>query len=264
MLRVDICISGGGQTIHELARVGVPTIGICFAKNQTRNLEEFQKKNFLKYLGKYTENSLFNNISLAIESFRSPTERKRKSSIGRSLIDGKGARRVVREAFQPGIFKITRLDCFIRKANKSDCRVLWIWRNHPETRKKSFDTKAVKYTDHRLWFDKKLKDKRAKIYIVENGENEMVGQARFEKNSNEKIYINVNLNPDFFNKGLGSEVIKAASNNFITENPDTKEIIAEILTENIASRKAFCKAGYIFSHNISKRGKEVFVFKLKN
>ncbi|MDD5356270.1 MAG: UDP-2,4-diacetamido-2,4,6-trideoxy-beta-L-altropyranose hydrolase, partial [Candidatus Omnitrophica bacterium] len=32
MLNADICISGGGQTTHELARVGVPTIGVCFAK----------------------------------------------------------------------------------------------------------------------------------------------------------------------------------------------------------------------------------------
>ena len=34
MLESDVCISGGGQTTYELARVGVPTIGICLAENQ--------------------------------------------------------------------------------------------------------------------------------------------------------------------------------------------------------------------------------------
>jgi UDP-2,4-diacetamido-2,4,6-trideoxy-beta-L-altropyranose hydrolase len=55
MLKADLCISGGGQTTYELARVGVPTIGICFAENQLNNLIYGQKEGYLKFVGWYDE-----------------------------------------------------------------------------------------------------------------------------------------------------------------------------------------------------------------
>ena len=50
MLKSDICISGGGQTTYELARVGVPTIGICLAENQKNNLMGWKSLGFIENL----------------------------------------------------------------------------------------------------------------------------------------------------------------------------------------------------------------------
>lgn len=52
------------------------------------------------------------------------------------------------------------------------------------------------------------------------------------------------LNPDFLGKGLGSKVIILGTEIFIKEKKPAKPIIAEIKKDNIASVKAFQKAGF--------------------
>jgi len=69
MLKADLCISGGGQTTYELARIGVPTIGICFAKNQLNNLIYGQKEGYLKFAGWFDEERLLTNIKLLIKNY---------------------------------------------------------------------------------------------------------------------------------------------------------------------------------------------------
>jgi UDP-2,4-diacetamido-2,4,6-trideoxy-beta-L-altropyranose hydrolase len=95
MLKCDICISGGGQTTYELTRVGVPTIGICFAENQRLNLESWRDKGVIEYSGWYDDEDLLEKIAGAIGKFISYGERVKRSKIGRNYIDGQGAKRVV-------------------------------------------------------------------------------------------------------------------------------------------------------------------------
>lgn len=95
MLKADICISGGGQTTYELARVGVPTIGVCFAKNQALNLIEWHRKNFIEYVGWYNERGLLEKIAGAINRFTPYKERVKRSKVGRDYVDGYGAKRIV-------------------------------------------------------------------------------------------------------------------------------------------------------------------------
>jgi|LDZR01.1.fsa_nt_gi spore coat polysaccharide biosynthesis predicted glycosyltransferase SpsG len=97
MLISDVAISGCGQTLHELAKVGVPTIGVVVAENQKLNARYFQKLGFIMYAGKYNESSLDRNILKMLEILSDYNERKHRSEIGRKLIDGLGARRIVSE-----------------------------------------------------------------------------------------------------------------------------------------------------------------------
>ena len=94
MLASDICISAGGQTLYELARVGVPTIGICSAEEQKRNLESWQKNGFIEYVGWFSDKDLTDKIIYAINKLTAHNERIKRSGIGRSYIDGRGVKRV--------------------------------------------------------------------------------------------------------------------------------------------------------------------------
>jgi len=96
MLESDLAIAGGGQTTYELARVGVPTIGVCFAENQLNNLQKWNKVGFLKYVGWYNRTDIFETIKYQIDSL-TLEERQKMSSIGRKYVDGQGARRVVEQ-----------------------------------------------------------------------------------------------------------------------------------------------------------------------
>jgi len=87
MLKADICISAGGQTVYELARVGVPAIGICFAENQRKNLEAWDKEGFLEYIGWYNDDSLSEKLEKALNKLLPYGERAKRSIIGNRLCD---------------------------------------------------------------------------------------------------------------------------------------------------------------------------------
>jgi len=62
------------------------------------------------------------------------------------------------------------------------------------------------------------------------------------------IKTSLMLNPDFLGKGFGSKVIKIGVEEFIKDKNPKESLIAEIREGNIASIKAFQKAGYRESH----------------
>lgn len=97
MLSADICITGGGQTTEELARLGVPSIGLCFSENQFLNLEYLSKAGFIESMGWYDEANLREKLFEAVEILKPARERRHRSHLGRALIDGQGARRIAKQ-----------------------------------------------------------------------------------------------------------------------------------------------------------------------
>jgi UDP-2,4-diacetamido-2,4,6-trideoxy-beta-L-altropyranose hydrolase len=95
MLEADICISGGGQTTYELARVGVPTIGICFAENQLNNLKYGEKEGYLIFAGWFDEEDLYTKIEENV-SVLDYTKRMKMSTTGRIIVDGNGVNNIIR------------------------------------------------------------------------------------------------------------------------------------------------------------------------
>jgi len=95
MCQVDLAISAGGQTLHELARTGTPTIGICVAENQVNNLEGWQKKGFLKFCGWYNNPYLVQRLREALELVHHKRLREKMSRAGQRFVDGRGAQRTV-------------------------------------------------------------------------------------------------------------------------------------------------------------------------
>ncbi|MFC1621642.1 PseG/SpsG family protein [Candidatus Omnitrophota bacterium] len=91
----DIAISAGGQTLYELARAGTPTIGICMAENQLRNLEGWARRGFLEYCGWYNDRNLLRRIKEAIKRLMKEKVRKAMRHAGLALMDGKGTQRTV-------------------------------------------------------------------------------------------------------------------------------------------------------------------------
>jgi len=94
MLASDIAISTGGQTLYELARVGVPTIGICVAENQLRNVKGWEKVGFLEYAGCCDEGDIINKLYCQLEHLKDVNIRKNRSKIGKRFVDGRGGLKV--------------------------------------------------------------------------------------------------------------------------------------------------------------------------
>ncbi len=95
MLESDIAISAGGQTLYELARIGVPTTGICIAANQSQNIEGWSKSGFLKYVGWYSDENLEQRLKSSLRYLANKRIRMHTSEIGRKVIDGQGYKRII-------------------------------------------------------------------------------------------------------------------------------------------------------------------------
>jgi spore coat polysaccharide biosynthesis predicted glycosyltransferase SpsG len=95
MLKADLCISGGGQTTYELARVGVPTIGICFAENQLNNLVYGEKEGYLKFAGWFDEKDSIRKLEKVVKELDYNT-RMKMYSIGKILVDGDGVENIIK------------------------------------------------------------------------------------------------------------------------------------------------------------------------
>jgi UDP-2,4-diacetamido-2,4,6-trideoxy-beta-L-altropyranose hydrolase len=95
MLESDIAISASGQTLYELARIGVPTIGICAAENQLRNIKEWAETGFLKYIGRKNLGNLGRELEDALKYLTNKRVRMDIAATGRRIVDGRGCKRIV-------------------------------------------------------------------------------------------------------------------------------------------------------------------------
>jgi spore coat polysaccharide biosynthesis predicted glycosyltransferase SpsG len=93
---VDLAISAGGQTLHELAYAGIPTIGICIDTDQVPNLNFYYEKGFLVNHLQWDQRDLIDRILNDIHQLNFEA-RLKHSQIGRSLVDGNGIEAIFRK-----------------------------------------------------------------------------------------------------------------------------------------------------------------------
>ena len=142
----------------------------------------------------------------------------------------------------------------LKDLDTNDINDLYIWRNHPIVRKNSFSSRRLLWDEHKKWFQKKRRSSNTTIYIAYSDKGDKVGSIRFEIGKH-AVGVNVMVNPDFIGKGFGSKLIKIGVKRFIDQRKSDKLVIAEIKEGNIASIKAFEKAGFKISHHTYVYGK---------
>lgn len=91
----DIAVSSGGQTLYELARVGVPAVVIAVADNQRRNVAGWSKTGFIKDAGYYTDQGVMAKTAAQFNTLLPYGLRKNAVDAGRSLVPENGAQRII-------------------------------------------------------------------------------------------------------------------------------------------------------------------------
>jgi UDP-2,4-diacetamido-2,4,6-trideoxy-beta-L-altropyranose hydrolase len=95
MMKADLAISAGGQTLYELACVGCPTVAVRVADNQDGQLAAFEKSGFIRISGDGSQNNIVKAIAETLKPLLVHREiRVAMASAGQCLIDGRGALRV--------------------------------------------------------------------------------------------------------------------------------------------------------------------------
>jgi spore coat polysaccharide biosynthesis predicted glycosyltransferase SpsG len=97
MLRADLAVSAGGQTLYELAATGTPTVALQVADNQKNHLKALAAKGVVRIAGRVGDPRLVDKVGKAVLGLvESSHARKRMMAAGRRLMDGRGAVRVAR------------------------------------------------------------------------------------------------------------------------------------------------------------------------
>lgn len=130
----------------------------------------------------------------------------------------------------------------LRRATLEDARDLFEWRNAAETRRFFFDPKALVWADHLAWLQETLQRPDRHLLIGEL-RGEVVGVLRFDTAA-PVAEVSVYLVPGRAGQGLGTQLLKAGSAWLVAEVPEVAAVEARILPQNLASRKAFAKAGF--------------------
>ena len=94
MYNSDIAISTGGQTLYELASMGLPTIAVSIAENQAQNICGWFKTGLMEYAGNYKDKDFLFKLETSLEVLI-PFETRTNCSRGaQQFIDGNGAKRI--------------------------------------------------------------------------------------------------------------------------------------------------------------------------
>jgi RimJ/RimL family protein N-acetyltransferase len=154
---------------------------------------------------------------------------------------------------------VNHKDLSLKPVVSEDCQLIWKWANDPLTRKFSFSSAPIPWEEHVAWFQTKLTDRQCIFHIVQRG-SKPIGQIRFQIEGKEAI-ISVSIAPDQRGRGFSSQIIRLGSINlFYTTS--VKVINAFIKHGNVASERAFSKAGYIMDGSTTIMGSEASHFVL--
>lgn len=96
MLESDAAISSGGQTLYELACIGVPTVAVAVADNQQNNVRGWEETGFIENAGYWTDPNLISVLSAKFRRFMDFERRVRSAEVGRKQVPQNGAERIIR------------------------------------------------------------------------------------------------------------------------------------------------------------------------
>lgn len=235
MAWADIAITASGSTCWELAFMGVPSLVIGTADNQSGVLDQLDRSGLAVKLGWHDQVTASQIAHSCVEVLKSPRLRESLSQRCRTSVDGEGVDRV--------LMYMNGNDIRLRRVKESDKSLLWQWANMPEVRSASFSTSIIPWEEHIQWFASKLKDPNCFFYLALNNMDESLGQVRFDIDGAESV-ISVSLDAKYRGRGYGSQLIMLATQKLF-QTSDVQLVHAYIKEENLASIRAFLKAGFL-------------------
>jgi len=255
----DIAIAAAGQTLYELACVGVPTIAIAVAENQLNNLSGWVKEGFLTTEINYQDKNLEEKLLLAIQKYKQKKLRTELTKIGREKVDGFGAVRIVQSLINHLVSANTGF--YIRKATEKDSTNVFNLSNEKLVRTNSINQKPINRDEHEQWFTNKISDPNSLFLLAFNRNDDFIGQVRFDIKTNYAV-VNISLENQFRGKGLSTPLLRKSSLRCLNERAEVNYILAYIKPANVSSIKGFRSAGYNFSHEEMINNETFLVYKL--
>ena len=234
--KFDFCIGSGGVANLERMCIGLPSLIFPISSNQIKIVKILEKKK-LCLLVKDTNinvNNLRNKIISTLKNKELINTFRNNSFYS---VDGYGVFRVVEILYPMGISKLK-----LRNSKNKDLVTYYKWVNDEQVIKSSFKNKRIKFKEHLKWFQKKIKSKKTKMFILESG-SLPIGQIRFDLKKNKTAKIDYSLDSIVRNRGWGKKLINLGIKKIYKTG--VRKISADVRHENTKSIAIFKKLGFL-------------------
>jgi len=236
MAWADVAVAAAGSTCWELCLLGLPSLLIDVAANQTALARELGRLGCAIHVGNVQGVSPAKIAAELEPVMRLSDQRRSLSQAARKLVDGFGAKRVISAMRGCG-------EIYLRRASASDARLLWEWANDPEVRAASFSPAAIPWDTHIVWFEKKLATAECLILIAEGERGIPLGQIRFERKHGGNFEVDISVAKAHRGCGVAAGLIDKGVRQLL-EREAPARILARVKLSNKASMRAFEKAGF--------------------
>ncbi|PTX19977.1 UDP-2,4-diacetamido-2,4,6-trideoxy-beta-L-altropyranose hydrolase [Pontibacter mucosus] len=133
----------------------------------------------------------------------------------------------------------------LRQATEEDLLLIYHWNNAPEVRRQSFNPEPIPLANHQAWFRARLIDDNTPIYIAEV-QGVPAAQIRFTI-SGTTATLSYLIDGNYRGKGLGYTVLLKGVERLRREHPEVRLVEGLVQRDNIASVRAFEKAGFAYA-----------------
>ncbi len=131
---------------------------------------------------------------------------------------------------------------YLRPATLDDAKLFFDWVNEPAVRQNSFNTADIAWEEHLSWFQGALDNNNIRIFVL-MVDDTPVGQIRLVNSGQWQISYSIAY--AYRGHGYGKLMLKLAEKELISAGYMGEELLAEVKTDNIASRRIFTGLGYI-------------------
>lgn len=232
MAQADLAIGAGGVTSWERCCMGLPTLVITLAVNQTPIASELDRLGLIRWLGSAAEVSESGLLS-ALKDVCATRLTPDWSIRCRQTVDGKGAQRVASMLMLNAQTKLKA-----RLARVDDEELLLRWANDSLVRENSFVSDQIDRSTHHNWFCKRLRDLNGcRFFIVETEDNVPIGQVRFDLIDN-RWEIDYSLDAVARGNGVGVALLESAIQG-LRASVSGALLFGRVKSTNQASRKVF-------------------------
>jgi UDP-2,4-diacetamido-2,4,6-trideoxy-beta-L-altropyranose hydrolase len=232
MVRADLAIGAVGVSAWERCCLGLPSLLIVVAANQTENadrLVECGAAELLRDLGPEC-------IEAAFCRLLDDSARLRAMSLAAACIcDGLGTQRVAL-ALSPEKAKVG--DVRLRPATLADGHKLWEWQTLSGIRRFARNPRVPAWPEHLAWLKQRLGDLGSLLNIVLVDEIP-AGVLRLDRQVGGAFEVSILVDPAVQGKGIAHAALRAARR-LLPSVP----FQAEVHRDNVASRRLFSSCGY--------------------
>jgi spore coat polysaccharide biosynthesis protein SpsF len=126
----------------------------------------------------------------------------------------------------------------LRAATPDDARLLYDWRNDPDTRAASFTSDIVVWEDHVAWLRGKLGDPEVRLWIADG-----IGTVRAERQAGGTAEVHITVAPEARGQGKAAPLLDAAARE-AARALGVRRVVGHVKETNEPSRRAFARAGF--------------------